>query len=291
MSTKRDKVKPKATRATGILTTGMALPVKAVTLPHEAAAASVVVSGAVADTKQWEDRRASAGVGLPDQPQIIEFSDTFSLSTGLYILSAATGSGKTVLSMALTAWANDVGIPATYISCFEPRSPVKAAGVGTVGGAKFTNPSAFWSDASDLMGSSPAGGLVIYDSATLPLKTYASKKDYNNQATFAGGMQPSDRGFVDEGGRIALQRHKCVIINLNSTLVPFVSELAGATEGLISITNVRTFSFQDRSASSKRTAVEVVIPLPYVNAALNHFDFGSFSGDLTGSWKRGFVGI
>jgi hypothetical protein len=240
----------------------------------------------------WANPQASGTTGLPVKPAMLQLTPTNSLSVGIYLMAAPTGKGKTITSMALVAWCNFLGIPATYISCFEPRSPVVTNPLASTA-APFTNEMQFWSDAEGLMkGVSKVAGLVIYDSATLPLKAYSgANKSYANQATFPGGMQPSDRGFVDAGGKIALRHNLCIIINLNSTLVPYVDDLSGAAEGLINIIDAGTISYADRSPSSKRASIELSVPEVFINGALNYFDFGSYEKSSNSNWNNGYVGI
>jgi hypothetical protein len=212
---------------------------------------------------------------------------SLALACGLYILAAPTGAGKTVLSMALAAWANDSGIPATYVSCFEPRCPK----IATMARQLMVEPNLFWDDVRSMMSTSTVPKLVIFDSATLPLKTYASLKAYNNQATFTGGLQPSDRGFLERGYDESRRSNACLIININSISIPYVQQLAAATEGLINITNVASFTYADRSPASKRELRPVVIPTPFVNSALDYFGYGEYNRNSALGWARGFTGV
>jgi hypothetical protein len=239
----------------------------------------------------WKSAKAALTGGPPIAPDYITFGDartasSLALACGLYILAAPTGAGKTVLSMALTGWANDSGIPATYVSCFEPRCPT-IKGTGT---ELMVDPSAFWNDADGMFVSNPNPKMVIFDSATLPLKAYASSKIYNNQATFPGGLQPSDRGFLERGYALSRKYNACIIININSISIPYVAQLAAATEGMLTLSNVASFSYADRSPSSKREMRSVTIPVPYVDAALDYFGFGSFTPSTSRGFTSSFIG-
>jgi hypothetical protein len=267
-----EKIKPR--KATGILTTGMVIEGKGLPIPPETRPAALNVAAAHGETQAWSSAQASATPGLPSHPDMLQIDENLSLVAGVYLFAAPTGSGKTIQCMALTALANSNGVPASYVSCFEPRAPVETSATSSVS-APYTNPGSFWPDAeSQMYKGSGKPGLIIYDSCTLPLKAYSSNAAYKTQSTFPGGMQPSDRGFVDYGSKLATKYNKCLILVLNSTLVPYVNELAGASEGLINITSITTFTYMDRSSASGRKMVEYTIPNPFVQGALDYFKLG-----------------
>jgi hypothetical protein len=273
MATKKQEKEPRKEQPAGILTTGMAIQGKPLSSIPGGASASAKVLSSQADTQQWENADASRTPGLPVQPKELHIASDLTLVTGVYLFAAPTGSGKTIMSMALVAMANANGVPASYVSCFEPRSNDSPSPTSSVG-PPFSKPEQFWSDAASQLGKSSSPSLVIYDSCTLPLKCFASGKAYSSQSTFPGGMQPSDRGFIEAGSKLATKTNKCFIVVLNSTLVPYVNELAGATEGLINITSVTSFTYADRSSSSGRRMVEYTIPTPFIEGALSYFNFG-----------------
>jgi hypothetical protein len=230
------------------------------------------------------NREAANGLGVPPSAPLVYVSDEFQPAVGVYVMSAPTGAGKTVLSCALVAWANSVHIdagpdgvlecPATYQSCYEPRSTLGS------NSAAFTSPTAFLQDATNAItplvtraGSTrPLYKMVIFDSVTLPMKAYAA--NYPNQATFTGGSQPSDRGFLDALAKLANEKGACIIITLNSTLMPYVNDLRGAVEGLLTIQTIGSFVVNDRTGYSARENRSITIPPQFVNAALIVNGFG-----------------
>jgi hypothetical protein len=262
-------------------------------LTNEPRAALANTASAAADTQRWSNPEAARSTGLPSKGQAISVVPGFDLQVGLYILAAPTGAGKTVLTMALTAWLNSLGIPSTYTSCFEPRSPTAISKTGQVMLEPFRDPSAFWDNVSAQAPPSPPSrpAVLVYDSGTLPISTYAAQnpKAFTSQPTFPGGMQPSSRAWVDAGYKIAEERRKCIIVVINSSLIPYVNDLAGATEGLITIVDVGTFAYADRSAGSKRAMVEQTIPTPFVDGALQYFGFGPYNATKARSWKSTYI--
>lgn len=229
---------------------------------------------------------AAVSQGVPPPAPLVYISDQFQPAVGVYILSAPTGSGKTVQMCALAAWANSVSVdggdegklecPASYISCFEPRSTLGSQS------SAFTVPANFIQDATNAIADlitrpgakRPLYKLVIFDSATLPMKAYAAKYPY--QATFTGGSQPSDRGFLDDLASVATSKGACIVITMNSTLMPYVQDLRGAVEGLITIQSISTFVVNDRTGYSKRENKSITIPPAFVNAALIVNGFGPY---------------
>lgn len=212
--------------------------------------------------------------GVPPPAPLMYVSDDFQPAAGVYILCAPSAAGKTILSCGLAAWANSSGTPSTYISCFEPRSQL-----GRDDKYKWwQRPAQFISDAEGSLTRGKGKKLIIYDSATLPMKAYASKDEFANQATFSGGSQPSDRGFLDAMSKLAASHQACLVVVLNSSLIPYVADLHGAVEGIINIKDVGSFTYRDRTTFSARKEISVIIPLEFVNAALKANYFGEYQG-------------
>jgi hypothetical protein len=224
---------------------------------------------------------AAASIGDLVKPTILPIDEEFQPATGVYILAAPNGSGKTVIALALAAWCNAGTIPCTYLSTFEPRCPVPTKGL-------FSNPEQYINDLKRVITPGTAPKMVICDSATLPLKANAAK--FNNQATFTGGSQPSDRGFLDDATRLATSRVTCLIMVLNNTLVPYVQDLYGAVEGIININTVATFTISDRTSYSGRKTKQLDIPIDYVNAALFHLGYGTYNANARWT-QRGYRGM
>jgi hypothetical protein len=242
-------------------------------------------------------------------PQELKFTDTFSLFVGDYLVIAHTGRGKTIASAALCAWANDIGIRATYAQVFEPRAPqfkplaetqrgaqAKDAGIADIKSftglrIPFTDTVSFWRDFDSLIGAKTGKpGLIVLDSITDAIKANATER-FKGQPTFPGGMQPSDRDFLIQGAARAKQHNVCLLLTINSQLIPYAAELSGATEGLLKILDVKRFTRNDRSAQTIRRDAEQEIPTRYVNAALKAFGMGTYNESAAGTFRRDFVGL
>jgi hypothetical protein len=286
MDDETDPMIPKRVVAPGILTTGMTIKGTPVSLASGSGIGAVTTE--VVRARQWANDQAFYSGGLASRPTVLELSSELSFTTGVYITAAPTGAGKTVLSMALTAYSNAIGMAATYINCFEPRAPSWDINARSM----FKDPSVFWDDVAYALGltSKATPRIIVFDSATLPLSAFASKDQYRGQATFPGGMQPSARGFTDEGSKLALAYNAVILLNVNSSLIPYVSLLAGGTEGIIQIQDVANFTISDRSSTSKRTVTEVSLPLPYVNSALAYFGYGAYNRSQGQKWGRAVIG-
>jgi hypothetical protein len=104
-------------------------------------------------------------------------------------------------------------------------------------------------------------------------------------------MQPSDRAFLDALSTMAYEYH-CVILGvLNETLIPYVSDLYGAVEGLISVQNVARIVKNDRSPSSRRTDIEIDLNIEAVDATLRAFGYGSYNPSRLGQVGIGTKGL
>lgn len=247
------------------------------------------------NNRTWVNAGAIGVGGPPGKPGFITFAASsdgtpgLTLAIGVYLLAAPTGSGKTVQSMALTAWGNASNVPSTMLCVYEPRSPEIKPNESVIFSPETSQ--GFWAQLKGLLSANTSQNkLIVVDSATLPLKTYAATEAFRQQSTFTGGMQPSDLGFVNEGSRVAMANSACIILVLNSTLVPYASALAGATEGLISIINVGQFSYRDRTAASARQMKTVTIPTTFVDAALAYFGYGVYKAS-DARFASGYEGI
>lgn len=264
------------------LTTDTVLPTVPVPPPGQAKEEAALPSAAI-----WYTENAAFSGGPPHDEPILKIAPEFSPAVGVYLMAAKTGMGKTTLSMALAAYSNAMGTPASYISCFEPRAPDWKHN----GARVFNDELKFDSDARMCIRKTDRRKLVIFDSVTLPMKVWASKPAFRQQSTFSGGMQPSDRGFIEAMADIADQHSACLILVLNSTLIPYVNDLAGGCEGIINPIDVGSFSYSDRTTLSRRRARVVYIPAEYVNAALDYFNFGEYSRTKARRSARGYEGI
>jgi len=225
----------------------------------------------------FRNNDAGTAGNLPAAAPLIYISDDFQPAVGVYIVAAPNASGKTVVTTAIVAWANyNKETPATYYSVFEPRSSF-----GTRRSSTFAKPLNFLGDVKKVMGPPLKKKLLVFDSATLPMKAYAA--NYANQATFTGGSQPSDRAFLDALSDLAAENNACIMITLNQSLIPYVADLEGAVEGVITLTkDVRRFKLKDRTSFSSRREKEIVIPIAIVNAALKANFYDDYTGSVIG---------
>jgi hypothetical protein len=231
---------------------------------------------------------ASAGGGIPPSPPLLAISDDFQPAVGVYLVPGGTASGKSVLTTAITGWANAQDIPATYHYVFEPRArPFKYNN-----GDRFRISSSFMTDIKAIVNKTASKKLIVVDSATLPMKVYSGENEFKNQSTFPGGSQPSDRGFLDMMSKVAEDYNVCFLLTMNNVLIPYAADLAGAVEGLITFVDVMHFSIQDRTTYSARVPKALSVPAIFVNAALKAWGFNEYnSSNQAGSWKGERAGI
>lgn len=229
--------------------------------------------------------------GIQIEPVRIQLADGVLLNSGVYLLVGGAGAGKTVLSVALAMWANSLAIPASYICTFEPRKPLTLLGGRQIKGvginALYQRPAEFVADVKKGIANNRTPKLLLYDSVTLPMKANAA--NWPDQATFTGGSQPSDRGFLDDLSDVAYPSNACIIAAVNTQLLPYVRELAGAVEGMINVIDVGVFEYSDRGSESRRRVREVQIPHQIVNAALAKFNFGDYVATRTRLGSTGFT--
>lgn len=211
--------------------------------------------------------------GIPKQPARAEIAPGLSLSAGVYILVSQTGGGKSVTAAALVGLANSRGIPASYIYHFEPgASPIPRK--GTESGSYFEKETSYLSDLDSFVKDSRAPfALLALDSVTNPLKAHAI--GWQGQGTFPGGMQISDRAFLDRLSLWATGRNLCVITVVNSSLIPYASALYGATWGMITVHTLGELTISDRALESSRRNVDYSIPEAAVQTTLSEFGYDS----------------
>lgn len=248
---------------------------------------------------QYVNTAAAVSGGPGPKPTILDIDSSFQPSTGVYIMTGPSEAGKTILSLSLVSWINDIcAIPATYVPCFEPRASetightmpkarkkgkeraVSEASAFASITALFRDPLEFVNDIERCIIASAHTKLIIFDSATLPLKAFASTPPYRHQATFPGGAQPSDRGFLERVGTTAYACNACIILNINSQIVPGMREMIGAVEGLITPRDIASFMVRDRTKTTARTREKTIkLPIiPYVQAALDLYEYGPYRG-------------
>jgi hypothetical protein len=231
---------------------------------------------------------AAPAPGLPLTPPELILASGFTLVEGVYLVTSPTGAGKSVSVATIVAMANAKGIPSTYITHFEPRVRVHRLN-STTHEPYFSNPTQYLSDLRKTVTKSEQSKVIALDSITLPLKAHSAS--FPSQATFQGGMQPSDRAFLDALSTLAYEYH-CVFLGvLNETLIPYVNDLYGAVEGLIKVQNVARISKNDRSPSSRRTDIEISLNLEAVNGTLIEFGYGPYNPSRIGQTNIGTKGL
>jgi len=252
----------------------------------------------------WVNGSVLRSNGPPPKPQQF-LLDGNAFRTGLYLLLEPTASGKSIFGMSMTGWTNGIGGEASYLYIFEPRSVPISIGDGL----KFDNPENFFEDLSSLtpattaklreiasstvLGASRATSqtmrLLVIDSITIPLLKYATK--WQGQPTSKGGLQPSSIDFVERLGRYATENSLAIFSMINTDLMPQASALLGATEGGISLDDVGTFKYVDRSRRGQRQSVTVKIPVVFVQAALDRYELGQYTAGVNGAdWIPTYTG-
>jgi len=208
-------------------------------------------------------------------------------SQGIYLVPGPTSGGKTLLCKGIVAWANDCGIPATYLSTFEPHSPrIDVGGIDL-----FVKPQDYWIDMEKMIvpASTPTVVRVIVgDSITLPILEYPAQR---GEATMKGGMQPRNRAFLALGNTLASKYNLCLLLTVNQNQIPFIAELSGAIEGIINVIDVGRFEMIDRVKGMRRQSRYVALPNAIVNAVLAQGGYASYSSTTTQSNVIGFGGF
>jgi len=174
------------------------------------------------------------------------------LPAGFHLVTGATGSGKTVTSVALTLEAKRQGIPAIYVYQWEARAvvnkdlnpdeqvcsnlPLRVRNAITAKKANSDLPEFFRAAMSHHAKTGQAALLVI-DSVSLPMRLYdgGQPEARSGQATMKEGMQPMDIQFVEKMEELAVANNLAILGLVNADLVPFAARLEGITEGLIDI--------------------------------------------------------
>jgi hypothetical protein len=217
---------------------------------------------------------AGDGGNIPLSPPLLPLSDDFQPAAGVYLIPAPTGRGKTIICTSLVMWANAVGVPATYYYMFEARAKPILVGEKPY----FQQPSNFiypagTGDLSKVIKHNQTPKLIICDSVTMPMKAFA--KWWPEQATFTGGAQPSDYGFLNALAALAERTASCIMITINQGQIPYAQMLAGATEGLISLTDdISTIIVADRTSTSARRNITISIPVEFTQMALTAWRLG-----------------
>jgi hypothetical protein len=245
----------------------------------------------------------SSKTPVTQQLQVLTYQDkhVVTLARGVYLVCAQTGAGKTTFGMALAAFGNACMMPSTYLGVYEPRaqglggqSVTIQTGVSSQTPFQVENSQMFTAELRAALGAPASHSrlrLLIIDSVTLPLKTYAANKAFERQATFAGGSQPSDFAFLYELTSIADTYNLVILATINVSLITYASQLFGATEGGITLNSIASFNIQDRGPKSRRVPIMVNIPVEFVQAALTRLGLGTYNISQASEWGYGATGI
>jgi len=237
---------------------------------------------------KYQSADAATTPGLPDRPPSILLAPGFEFSRGVYIMVSPTGAGKTTVGATLVAFANAKNVPAAYFYHFEPRmKPFKVN--RDTRKPYFSNPISYLADLRSTLKDSPTMKMAVLDSITLPMKAHSAA--FPSQATFTGGVQPSDRAFLDELSSIAAEFNAVLIVVLNETLIPYVADLYGAVEGYIRVESVESIVVSDRSQSSARSGKQISLPIEWVNATLIKLGYGPYSKTKISRNTRGYRAV
>jgi hypothetical protein len=233
----------------------------------------------------WFSAQASKASMLPRLPKLVAIKDGPVFATGCYVMAAPTGSGKTVLSMALTAMINAADTPASYFCVYEPGAPASKTGTA------FSTETAgdFLDDIEATTVTSAQSKVLIFDSCTLPIKAFGSKRIFSGQPTYKEGSQPSDRAFLTRADQIAVAKNAVFIMLLNSTLIPYVASFEGAIQGLLRVKDIAHFTYTGRFGQSRRKEVPIAIPIQFIQPVLDYFDYGTYEPSVLD--QRGIIGL
>lgn len=240
-------------------------------------------SSAPPEPMTYVNKELASAPGVLKQPDRITIFPGLALSCSVYIVTSATGAGKSVTTAALCGLANANKVPATYLYHFEPGSEPVLTGAGLNLSEVFCDAKSYLTDLETHLrlvkrAAPPAQprGLLALDSITDPLKAYSF--EYAGQGTFEGGMQISDRIFLDRLSYLASRANIAILAVINSSLIPYADKLYGATWGRITVLNARTIVVEDRSEASGRAAKQVQLPESAVRATLAAFKYPLTSG-------------
>lgn len=193
-------------------------------------------------------------------------------SAGFYVGSGATGSGKSVTSVALLHHLLKQGVPVGYLYLHEARAiagplteaagkdaydndvvnvqPVSAF-LRTLINAKLEDYSVWTPYGLASWAQAAASGkftVLVIDSVTLSMRSYASNEleGRSGEPTMEGGLQPSDIEFCIKLQEYAADRAIMLIGLVNDDLVPFADKLEGVTEGAFYVERAGQFSIRNR---------------------------------------------
>jgi hypothetical protein len=200
----------------------------------------------------------------PPNTKAIKFENaTTEFACGLYILTASTAVGKSVIGRAICVAAVQSGwTEVGQIYVFEPGAPEypkltagdnvenyfgKAAVFFTEGGGgslpDFLSTTGFLKERVGT--DTPA--LLLVDSISDALKSF-SPEGRIGAGTFEQGMQTMDRVFVEQLNNFA-EKYSLVMIGVvSSDMIPFVSKLFGSCQGSIIAAGPKQFLKKQRSS-------------------------------------------
>jgi hypothetical protein len=204
-------------------------------------------------------------------PRIPEFLDRtpagLTLPTGLHLLFAPAGGGKTLTALGLYTWLVSEGVNASYEYAYEPNAE---RGVDKLTPAEHE---------AALKGhcvlNTPSA--CIFDALSLALRMLPEvdvlAKRLGDQA-YAGGLKPADLAGAALHNWFATKYRICLIATVNSEMLPIVKALSGAVTGIFQIGTPGTISGTDRT---DRVLKPIVIPDTMMNVASKALGYGEFN--------------
>lgn len=199
---------------------------------------------------------------LPLKPKVFSVTayKDFSLNAGCYALIGATGSGKTLLSIAFAHFLKAGQIPTFYFYINEPRSTPNM----TEDFASLYTPAGLVNCATlntYLAQNSSKDSVLIFDSAN---HFFAEKGAEKGQA-IGRGMNYHIQDFLRHTQSIAFSNNSAVILVINNELIRAADVFEGLCEGTITFRGRELF-ITDRS---NRNGYYFKLPLPNLNEALD----------------------
>jgi hypothetical protein len=209
-------------------------------------------------------RGALGGISkLPIEPRLLFIKmaegQASKWATGLYLITAPKLRGKSVATRGVAHAAATTGIRQVGV-LYHFESGAEDYTLPTEGGEQkliFREPSRYMTvdgigeldtfiknTGYEVLLSHP--GLLVLDSISDPMRSFMPT-ERRNQGSAKEGMQPADQIFVKTLDKWAMQRNLVVLGVVNEDLVPFVSLLEGACQGMVIPISVSSFTKKDRA--------------------------------------------